>query len=486
MPDLPNIAAPAGLRPGAPGRVTRPVVVLAGDPEARPDGLERDLLRAGFQVAEATDPASIPGRPALVLHCCQTQSGDCQELATVLATARPSGAQVVTLLHEASPDDLIRAVSAGADEVLVLPGDAPMLLARLWARVLAPRGGGLNPGGNDLRLFEILQLVATELHRDEMLQALVRGLARALDVRSVSCLLHSTNSETARLVAASDAPKVRDADAPLDRWPEAASALHRGETVYLRNAGVDPLFVAEPGRSTMSAPPADIDSVAAIPLSPTGRPVGTIVLRTRRGEPPLMPAQVHFAELAVTATARLLDAEDRRSAIARRQAIAAHVDPLTGCGTLDALDRRIREEFERARRYSVNFALVLLDIDSMRTINDRLGRDGGHRVLADLGRLLQRELRGPDFVARYGGEEFLLLLPETGLEGARDTVHRIRNQLPAVGLSEPQLGVKFRLTAGVATFPHQDVHKPEDLFALVETALLDGKRQDVDRIGSAA
>jgi len=462
------------------------VVVLAGDPAARPDGLERDLLRSGFQVAEANDPDSIPGRPAVVLHCCNSLSGDCQELAAVLATARPTGAQVVTLLSQGSPDDLMRAASAGADEVLVMPVDAPMLMARLWARVLAPRGGGVAPGGNDLRLFEILQLVAVELHRDEMLQALVRGLSRALDIRSVSCLLHSVNSTSGRLVAASDAPKVRDADTPLDRWPEAGTALIRNETVYLRNAGVDPMFAADPSRSAINSPPPDIDSVAAIPLSPTGRPIGTIVLRTRRGDPPLMPAQVHFAELAVGATARLLDADDRRSAIARRQAIAAHVDPLTGCGTLDALDRRIREEFERARRYSVNFALVLLDIDSMRTINDRLGRDGGHRVLADLGRLLQRQLRGPDFVARYGGEEFLLLLPETGIDGARDTVHRIRSQLGTAGLTEAQLGVRFRLTAGVVTFPHPGVHKPEDLFSMVESALLDGKRQDVDRIGFAA
>jgi diguanylate cyclase (GGDEF)-like protein len=217
-----------------------------------------------------------------------------------------------------------------------------------------------------------------------------------------------------------------------------------------------------------------------------GRPIGTVVLRTKRGDAPLLPGQVTIAELAVSATARLLETEDRRGAIARRQSIAAHVDPLTGCGTLDALDRRIREEFERARRYRVNFALVLLDVDGMRAINERLGRDGGHRVLADLGKLLQRELRGPDFVARYGGEEFLLLLPETDLDGARGMVRRIREQMASAGLGELQLGVRCRLTAGVALFPHPGVHKPEDLFALVEGALLEGKRQDVDRIGVAA
>lgn len=460
--------------------------MLLGRPEARPEGLERDLLRAGFQVSEASDPGNIPGRPSLLIHCCEALSANCAELVNTLAGARPTGAQVVTILPGGTPDDLLRAAQAGADEVILLPADHAVLIARLWARVLAPRGGGRLPAGNDLRLFEILQQVATELHRDDMLHALVRGLSRILELRSVSCLLHSDRASSGRLVAASDAPKVRDADVSLDRWPESVAAFSRGETIYLRNVGVDPMFAAGEATAAAAAPPADLDSVAAIPLAPLGRPIGTVVLRTRRGDAPLLPGQVTIAELAVAATARLLETEDRRGAIARRQSIAAHVDPLTGCGTLDALDRRIREEFERARRYRVNFALVLLDIDAMRTINDRLGRDGGHRVLADLGKLLQRELRGPDFVARYGGEEFLLLLPETDLEGARGMVRRIREQMAAAGLGELQLGVRCRLTAGVALFPHPGVHKPEDLFALVEAALLDGKRQDVDRIGVAA
>lgn len=459
-----------------------------GGPEGRPDRLERDLLRAGFLVAEADDPAGIPGRPTLVLVTCATLRPDCSDLVAALATARVGGAQVVVLLPDGVPDDLIRVAEAGADEAILLPLESPVLVARLWARVVSPRTVAHGPAGNDLRLFEILQQVATELYRDDMLHALVRGLSRSLDIRSVSCLLHAAGADTGRLVATSDAPKVRDAETPMARWPDAVSAFESGETFHLRNVGTDERFVAPAlgGRPVATAPPDDLDSVAAIPLNAMGRPVGAVVLRTRRGEPGLSPGQVRFAELAVSAASRLLEAEDRRGAIARRQAMVAHVDPLTGCGTLDALDRRIREEFERARRYDVTFALVLLDVDAMRYINDRLGRDGGHRVLADLGRLLQRELRGPDFVARYGGEEFVLLLPETGTEGARDTVRRIREHMPDAGLGESQLGVRLRLTAGIVTYPHPGVHKPEDMFALVESALLEGKAQDVDRIGSAA
>ena len=482
IPDHP----PATGRPGLPGAAPRPVVVLVGDPVHRPDGLERDLLRAGFQVAEADGPGAIPGRPALVVVTCASLAPDCDDLVGGIAAARPSGAQVVALLPGGTPEDLVRAAEAGVDEAILLPTEADQLLARLRARIISPRVAAFGPAGNDLRLFEVLQAVATELHREDMLHALVQGIAHTAEVESVACLLHTEGATTGRLVAASDAPKVRDEETSLERWPEAVAALVAGETLYLRNVAVDPIFTAAGSRPGMKAPPLDLDSTAAIPLAPLGRPIGTVVLRTRHGQAPLQPGQVAFAELAVTAAAQLLETDDRRGAIARRQAIAAHVDPLTGCGTLDALDRRLREEFERARRYDVTFALVLLDIDGMQQINERLGRDGGHRVLADFGRLLQRELRAPDFVARYGGEEFILVLPETGAVGARETVHRIRERLADAGLDEVHLGTRFRLTAGVAIFPHPGVHKPEDLFALVESALLDGKRQDVDRIGFAA
>jgi diguanylate cyclase (GGDEF)-like protein len=460
-------------------------MVLFGDYAARPAGLERDLLRAGFQVAEADDIEHLPGRPALLVATCTTLAGDIVQLNEAFTSARATGAQVVVLIAEGEPEDLIRAAEAGADEAILLPIEAPLLITRLRARLVAPRMTLHGPGGSDLKLFEILQDVATELHRDEMLHALVRSLANALDLRSVSCVLHSQASGTGRLVAATDAPKVRDVDVDLERWPDAVASFAAGETVFIRDAGVSDLFAPMPG-TIATTPPTDIETSAAIPLSPLGRPIGTVVLRTRRGELPLTPGAVAFAELAVAATSRLLETDDRRGAISRRQAMAAHVDPLTGCATLDALDRRIREEFERARRYDVTFALVLLDVDGMRLINERLGRDGGHRVLADLGRLLQRELRAPDFVARYGGEEFLLVLPETDASGARLTVNRIRDKLGPAGLGELHLGVRCRLTAGIATYPHPGAHKPEDLLAMVEQALILGKAQDVERIGSAA
>lgn len=182
-----------------------------------------------------------------------------------------------------------------------------------------------------------------------------------------------------------------------------------------------------------------------------------------------------FAEALARATSRVLESEERRSAIYRRQVSAGMADELTGCGTLDALSHRIREEFERARRYNLTFSLVLLDVDGLRRYNTRLGMEGGDHLLADLGALLQREIRAPDFVARYSGDEFALVLPETDLEGARRTVDRVRGRIAQHTFRDLAPGEFPLLHAGIAAYPHPTVLSTEDLFGHAETSLQEAK-----------
>jgi diguanylate cyclase (GGDEF)-like protein len=204
-----------------------------------------------------------------------------------------------------------------------------------------------------------------------------------------------------------------------------------------------------------------------------------------QGDPELRTQDVAFANTIAQAAARVLENEEKRAAIYRRQISAGVTDALTGCASLDSLDRRLRDEFERARRYALRFSLVLLDIEQLREINEKQGQAVGDRVLEEMGSVLQREIRGPDFVARYGGDEFALILPETDLNGAKRFVLRLRQVIDRHSFPDLGPGRVPALAAGVASFPNSDVLRPEDLFALAEGALARAKSDEPDRIATA-
>jgi diguanylate cyclase (GGDEF)-like protein len=150
-----------------------------------------------------------------------------------------------------------------------------------------------------------------------------------------------------------------------------------------------------------------------------------------------------------------------------------------------ALDLRMREEFERARRYSLSFSLVLLGIDELGGVTERLGPAAADQLRADVASALRRELRVPDFVVSYGSNEFAIVLPETGQAGARQSVIRVRERLALVPQEgDPRLEHP-RFSAGIVTYPHPAVSQTEELYAMAEAALMRGKAQSGERIGVA-
>jgi GGDEF domain-containing protein len=173
----------------------------------------------------------------------------------------------------------------------------------------------------------------------------------------------------------------------------------------------------------------------------------------------LSATQLELAGNLAEAAARALDGG--------RAIGGAQARPLTP----PTLDRRLLEELERARRYSLSFSLVLLDVDEPA---DGEGSDpeAAARRRRELGARLRRELRLPDFVSSYGEGEFAIVLPETGADGARRSVARLRERLAGV-------------SAGIVAYPHPAVTAPDDLFALVEAALRRGRLQSGERTGIA-
>ena len=472
----------------------RAQVVLIGDPALRPDGLERALVRAGYQVTDVPYPGpgeslGVEGAPDFVIL-----SAGFPDAATVgvqvrrlVGEAALGSAPVLALVGAGGTQAITEALRAGARDAVSGPVSLEELLARLelHARLRAEVVEARDALQSRDLLFDIFQEVSAALRADEIFQTLVRRVGQAFGLAHCSFVLTAPGEEKGRVVAVYENPAIRDLRVELERYPEILEAIRTERPVVIHDVHEHPLF--ESIRRHWSSQQLDVtvQAAVALPVFVQGRAAGVFFLRTEKGDPELRPEHVAFANTIAQAAARVLENEERRSAIYRRQISAGATDPLTGCASLDALDRRVRDEFERARRYALRFALVLVDIDRLREVNDRFGQSAGDRLLAELGRILQREIRAPDFVARYGGDEFALILPETDGPGGRQFVERLRQVLSHHTFADLGPGREPSISAGVAGFPHTDVLRPEDLFTLAENALQKGKTSEPDRIGLA-
>jgi diguanylate cyclase (GGDEF)-like protein len=229
-----------------------------------------------------------------------------------------------------------------------------------------------------------------------------------------------------------------------------------------------------------------------------GRPVHIVLFSTSDPDGPAtalllgasdaLAAPIHLPELCARLHARIRE---------RRQLALAGSEPAIGAGPSgsgsptraeeaeEALDRRVQEEFERARRYSLSFSLVLLEIGELGAIGERQGAQAAAQRREEVGGILRRELRIPDFVVPYGEDEFAIVLPETDQSGARQSVARVRERLAGVVFDSDPREARSRFGAGIVTYPHPAATQTDDLFALAEAALMRGKAQSGERIGIA-
>jgi two-component system cell cycle response regulator len=171
-------------------------------------------------------------------------------------------------------------------------------------------------------------------------------------------------------------------------------------------------------------------------------------------------------------------------------ALTARVAELQKLSVLDGLtllhnhryfQERLREEFRSAQRYDDALALILVDLDHFRALNDRHGHPMGDDVLREVARALQKSVRETDIVARYGGEEFAVLLPRTHLAGAITVAERIWKELGALQLG-PDAGLQLTASLGVSGFPHRTVLTPDQLLLTADEALFRAKSEGRNRI----
>lgn len=152
-------------------------------------------------------------------------------------------------------------------------------------------------------------------------------------------------------------------------------------------------------------------------------------------------------------------------------------DELTGLRNRRAFEERLVMEFSVARRRRRDLAVCLLDVDNFKKINDCWGHGAGDEVLRQLSAILRTNVRLPDLAARYGGEEFVVLLPESGLDGAQGFAARLMKRIA----EEPWNNSPVTVSIGIAALTDNDLDGYQ-LVSVADKALYEAKHTGKNRV----
>ncbi len=157
----------------------------------------------------------------------------------------------------------------------------------------------------------------------------------------------------------------------------------------------------------------------------------------------------------------------------------AYADGLTGIFNRRYFEMRIAEEMERARRYDNALALIMVDLDHFKRLNDEFGHLLGDEVLRQVTTLFGQNLRKSDIVCRYGGEEFVLLMPQTAVEQATAAAEKLRKAIET--WSFPGVAWPVTISSGVSSFP-ADGDSRDALVSAADRALYAAKQGGRNRV----
>ena len=161
----------------------------------------------------------------------------------------------------------------------------------------------------------------------------------------------------------------------------------------------------------------------------------------------------------------------------------AFTDFLTGLKTRGFFEQQLEVEIKRSERKHSHFALLMIDIDHFKQLNDSYGHHVGDQLLRDVAALLLKEMREVDTVARYGGEEFVIILPETGGPGARLVADRLRRNVEQARFfaGSPQIVEKLTISIGIGIYG-KNAGSRSELIEAADAALYAAKAAGRNRV----
>jgi diguanylate cyclase (GGDEF)-like protein len=220
-------------------------------------------------------------------------------------------------------------------------------------------------------------------------------------------------------------------------------------------------FLDETGRS----------SALVVPLLVRNRVIGTMQLFSRESAA-FAPDDAQLLWMLALVAENLLTREYTNEGLIRY----AFTDYLTGLKTRGYFEQQLELEFKRSERKKEHIALLMIDIDHFKQLNDTYGHHVGDQVLRDVSAILIKDMREVDTVARYGGEEFVIILPETNGPGALLVAERLRKGVEQAKFfaGSPDQVERLSISIGIAIYD-TDAQFKRDLIEFADAALYAAK-----------
>jgi diguanylate cyclase (GGDEF)-like protein len=219
-------------------------------------------------------------------------------------------------------------------------------------------------------------------------------------------------------------------------------------------------------------------SILCAPLVSRGRTIGVVEIMNRATGSRFSKKDVNLLLTLVEPAAIALE----NAMLFQRTQQLAVTDDLTKLYNSRYLNQFLAESIERARKDGGTLAVIFLDLDGFKSVNDSHGHLCGSRTLFEVGEIIRGVVREEDVVSRYGGDEFVVVLPETDDEGARATAERIRTAIREhVFLADWGQHARLSASLGVSLFPG-DGTSPQELMQKADQAMYSVKETGKDAV----
>ena len=433
--------------------------------EARLTAEYYDVLTAASG-REALDICTTADVDIVLLDVMMPEMDGFEVCATLKADPKTHHIPVVMITALDQPSDRVRGLEVGADDFLTKPVDDVQLMARVKSLV---------------RLKNLTDELRTRAQTSQ--QIAIEDANRAMDAISAEggkILVVDSDPRNAERVRGYLAQK-HDVDVlanPADAVFQLTDNNYELAVVSMALGDFDPLRVCSQMRTleqSRNLPIILMAEEADRPRVMRGLDLGVNDFIMRPIERNELAARVR------TQIRRQRYAVELRESVNHTLALAV-TDELTGLYNRRYFDRHLTLMLDKAREQHRDMAVMLIDMDFFKAVNDTYGHDTGDAVLREFALRLRRNIRGVDLACRYGGEEFVVLMPDTDYRQAQGVAERVRMAVAERSFEIASgRGLTITISVGLALNESQ-VDSPEALLKRADVALYRAKREGRNRV----